>query len=86
MKEITKFLLRLLTHFLLRQNTSNQTMATMMNTIMGSRAERNSFRNTFAGKGPFISLSVTKQSNERNVSDDDPTLFAGRNILFNTSG
>ena len=53
---------------------SNKTIIKMM---IGRNAIRNSLKIEFDGNGPLISVSVTNQSNDKNVSDDDPTLFTG---------
>ena len=49
----------------------------MINSMIGSRAIKNSLKNVFDGKGPVISISVKKQSNDKNVSDEEPTLSTG---------
>ena len=49
----------------------------MINSMIGSRAIKNNLKNVFDGNGPVISISVKKQSNDKNVSDDDPTLSTG---------
>ena len=50
---------------------------TIMKMMIGRNAIKNSLKIEFDGNGPLISVSVTNQSNDKNVSDDDPTLFTG---------
>ena len=57
--------------------TTNQIMDVKANNMIGRRAIKNSLKNVFDGKGPVISISVKKQSNDKNVSDDEPTLSTG---------
>ena len=52
-------------------------MDMMINSMIGSRAIKNNLKKVFDGKGPVISTSVKKQSNDKKVSDDDPTLSTG---------
>ena len=51
--------------------------STIMKMMIGRNAIKNSLKIEFDGNGPLISVSVTNQSNDKNVSDDDPTLFTG---------
>ena len=50
---------------------------TIMKMMIGRNAIRNNLKIELDGNGPLISVSVTNQSNDKNVSDDDPTLFTG---------
>ena len=49
----------------------------IIKSITGSRAIKNSLKKVLEGNGPVTSMSVKKQSNDKNVSDDEPTLPAG---------
>ena len=57
--------------------TITQNIDVIKNRMIGSIAIKNSLKNVFEGNGPVISISVKKQSNDKNVSDDDPTLSTG---------
>ena len=50
---------------------------TIKNKIIGKNEIKNSLKMAFDGKGPFTSVSVMNQSNDKNVSDDDPTRSTG---------
>ena len=51
--------------------------STNTNIIIGNSPVKNNLKIELDGNGPLISVSVTNQSNDKNVSDDDPTLFTG---------
>ena len=69
MKEITRHLFIFLTHKGLTILIINQNKATTAKRING----RNNLKTAFELKGPLISKSVMKQSNERKVSDNSLT-------------
>ena len=54
---------------------------TIKNRIIGRNDIKNSLKMAFDGNGPFTSVSVMNQSNDKNVSDDDPTRSAGKTLL-----
>ena len=57
--------------------TMTQIKNVTMNSIIGSIDIKNNLKNVFEGNGPVISISVKKQSNDKNVSDEEPTLSTG---------
>ena len=57
--------------------TMTQIKNVIMNSIIGSIDIKNNLKNVFEGNGPVISISVKKQSNDKNVSDEEPTLSTG---------
>ena len=57
--------------------TMTQIKNVTMNSIIGSIDIKNNLKNVFEGNGPVISMSVKKQSNDKNVSDEEPTLSTG---------
>ena len=57
--------------------TTTQIKNVIMNSIIGSIDIKNNLKNVFEGNGPVISISVKKQSNDKNVSDEEPTLSTG---------
>ena len=65
------------THLLQTSFTINQIMDVMKKSIIGSIAIKNSLKNVLDGNGPVISMSVKKQSIDKKVSDDEPTLSTG---------
>ena len=65
------------THLCHMKYTTTHIADMIMKSITGSRAIRNSLKKVFEGNGPVTSMSVKKQSNDKNVSDDEPTLSAG---------
>ena len=60
--------------------------ATIKNRIIGKRANRNNFKIEFDSKGPFISYSVMKQSNERKESEAPPNFVNGDTREVNAEG
>ena len=50
---------------------------TIKNKIIGKKEIKNSLKMAFDGNGPFTSVLVMNQSNDKNVSDDEPTLSTG---------
>ena len=52
-------------------------MDMMKKSMIGSIAIKNSLKNVLDGNGPVISMSVKKQSIDKKVSDDEPTLSTG---------
>ena len=65
------------THLLQTSFTINQIMDVIKKSIIGSIAIKNSLKNVLDGNGPVISMSVKKQSIDKKVSDDEPTLSTG---------
>ena len=65
------------THLLQTSFTINQIIDVMKKSMIGSIAIKNSLKNVFDGNGPVISMSVKKQSIDKNVSDDEPILSTG---------
>ena len=57
--------------------TAIQIIDVKMNKIIGSIAIKNSLKNVLDGNGPVISMSVKKQSKDKKVSDEEPTLSTG---------
>ena len=74
MNEIVKFFLKLFTNFLLMKNQMTEIKETIQKRMIGNNDNKNSLKTEFDSNGPLISLSVIKQSNERNVSDAPPSL------------
>ena len=50
---------------------------TIKNRIIGRNEIKNSLKMAFDGNGPLTSVSVMNQSNDKNVSEDDPTRSTG---------
>ena len=75
--EMAMFRLKSCTHFGHIIFTITQNIDVIKNRMIGSIAIKNNLKNVFEGNGPVTSISVKKQSNDKNVSDDDPTLSTG---------
>ena len=56
------------------------------NNIIGSKAIKNSLKNVLEGNGPVTLMSVKKQSNDKKVFEDAPSLSAGKKMSFKKSG
>ena len=77
MNDMAMFLFKSGIHFLHIIFAMTHITDMMINSMIGSRAIKNSLKNVFDGKGPVISISVKKQSNDKNVSDEEPTRLTG---------
>lgn len=77
-KEIARYLSIFGTKLFFIHLTISHIRATRRKIIIGRRPERASFRNAVEGKGPLSSESLAKQSNDKKVSEEEPTLFTGR--------
>ena len=75
--DIAMFRFKSMIQLLLIMYVSIHINSTIKNMIKGNIPVKNSLKIEFDGNGPLISVSVTNQSNDKNVSDDDPTLFTG---------
>ena len=77
MNDMAIFRLNSGTQFVQTIFTTTQIKNVIMNSIIGSIDIKNSLKNVFEGNGPVISMSVKKQSNDKNVSDEEHTLSTG---------
>ena len=75
--EIAIFRLKSGTHLWHTTFTMTQNIDVIKKSMIGSIAIKNSLKNVLDGNGPVISMSVKKQSIDKKVSDDEPTLSTG---------
>ena len=84
--DMTKFLVISGNQFLLTNFIIIHIIATITNRINGKIDSKNSLKIEFDSKGPIISASEIKQSNDKNVCFGSPILTIGLSARIRPSG